>query len=216
MLINLVKKDFILIKKYLLILLIFAAVAPIYISSQLRLYDGGLISFLLTVLLVEYILFGTVSRLEDKYKGSALICATPYTRKEFVKAKYLFLFIIFISIAVIRIMISLIMPSSIEKLNINAFEITFLLTSIIFGILIPVQFKFGYEKTKLIWFFMMFIPPFVFPTLMKAIQVSRPISFTITLPFPQMIQDWVPFFISLVIVLISMVISLKIYAKKDL
>lgn len=92
MLINLVMKDFLLVKKYFLILLVFAAIAPIYLSSQLQLNDGGLVSFLLTVILMEYILFGTVSKFEDQYKGAALLCATPYTRSAFVKAKYLFSF----------------------------------------------------------------------------------------------------------------------------
>ncbi|PGQ84049.1 ABC transporter permease, partial [Bacillus anthracis] len=34
--------------------------------------------------------------------------------------------------------------------------------------------------------------------------------------FPQIIQDWMLCFISLVINLVSMIISLKIYAQKDL
>ncbi|MGG2091709.1 ABC-2 transporter permease [Bacillus sp. S13(2024)] len=215
MLINLVIKDLMLVKKYLLVLLVFAVIAPIYISSQLELSDDGLVSFLLTVLLLEYILFGTVSKSEDKYKGAAYLCATPYTRNAFVKAKYLFIFVIFICSVIIHIITSVIVPSAIEKLNINALGITCLILSIIFGVLIPVQFKFGYDKTKLISFFIIFLTPFVFPTLIKWFQSSH-ISFTITFPFSQTIQAWIPCFISLVIGFISMIISLKIYAKKDL
>ncbi|MDZ5609404.1 ABC-2 transporter permease [Bacillus pseudomycoides] len=213
MLINLVKKDLMLVKKSFFVLLIFAAIAPIYLSSQLKFNDGGLVSFLLTVILVEYILFGTISRSEDTYKGAAYLCATPYTRNTFVKAKYLFIFVIFICIAIIRILTSIIIPSGIEKLSLHALGITFLILSILFGTLIPVQFKFGYDKTKLISFFIIFFISFTFPTLVRGIQ-SNPISFSI--PFPQMIQAWIPCFISLVIGFVSMVISLRIYAKKDL
>ncbi|WP_242223523.1 ABC-2 transporter permease [Bacillus cereus group sp. BfR-BA-01380] len=211
MLINLVIKDFMLIKKYCFVLFVFTAIAPIYISSQIG--DGGLVSFLLTTILVEYILFGTVSKFEDKYKGAALLCATPYTRNAFVKAKYLFIFVIFISIVMIHIISSIIVPSGIETLNIHTLGITFLILSILFGTLIPVQFKFGYDKTKLISFFVIFLTPFLLPTLIKGVQ-SNHISFTITLP--QIIQAWAPCFISLVIGVVSMIISLNIYAKKDL
>ncbi|MBE5105480.1 ABC-2 transporter permease [Bacillus thuringiensis] len=215
MLINLVMKDFMLVKKYFLILLVFAAIAPIYVSTQIQLNDGGLVGFLLTVLLMEHILFGTISKFEDQYKGAALLCATPYTRNAFVKAKYLFLFVIFICVSLIRIITSIIIPSDIEKLSVNALGITFLIFSILFGILLPVQFKFGYDKTKIISFFAVFLIPFVAPTLIKGVQ-SIHIDFTITFPFPQIMQEWMPCFISLVISLFSMIISLKIYAKKDL
>ncbi|WP_276917536.1 ABC-2 transporter permease [Aneurinibacillus aneurinilyticus] len=215
MLINLVLKDLMLVKKYLFVLLVFAAIGPIYISSKVDFNNGGLVGFLLTVLLLEYILFGMVSKFEDKYKGAALLCATPYTRNSFVKAKYLFIFVIFICSVIIHIITSVIMPSGIEKLNITTLGITFLILSIIFGILIPVQFKFGYDKTKLISFFTIFLIPFVFPTVIGWFQ-SNHISFAITFPFPEIIQAWIPCFLALVIGCVSMVISLKIYAKKDL
>ncbi|WP_243526984.1 ABC-2 transporter permease [Bacillus pseudomycoides] len=211
MLINLVMKDFMLVKKHFLILLVFAAIAPIYVSTQLQLNDGGLVGFLLTVILMEQILFGTISKFEDQYKGAALLCATPYTRNAFVKAKYLFLFVIFICVSIIRIITTIIIPSGIEKLSINALGITFLIVSILFGILLPVQFKFGYDKTKIITFFTVFLIPFVAPTLIKG-----HFDFTITFPFPPIVLAWMPCFISIVISLISMMISLKIYAKKDL
>ncbi|MFB6587818.1 ABC-2 transporter permease [Bacillus thuringiensis] len=204
-----------LVKKYFLILLVFAASAPIYLSTQLQLNDGGLVSFLLTVILMEYILFGTVSKFEDQYKGAALLCATPYTRSAFVKAKYLFLFVIFICASIIRVIISLIAPSGIENLSTNALGITFLTLSILFGILFPVQFKFGYDKTKIISLLTAFLIPFVAPTLIRGLQSSH-INFKIIFPFSPTVLTWMPCFISIVIGLISMLLSLKIYAKKDL
>ncbi|PER54717.1 ABC transporter permease [Bacillus thuringiensis] len=215
MLINLVKKDFMLVKKYFLILLVFAAIAPIYLSTQLQLNDGGLVSFLLTVILMEYILFRTVSKFEDQYKGAALLCATPYTRSAFVKAKYLFLFVIFICASIIRVIISIIAPSGIENLSTSALGITFLTLSILFGILLPVQFKFGYDKTKIISLLTAFLIPFVAPTLIRGLQSSH-INFKIIFPFSPTVLTWMPCIISIVIGLISMLLSLKIYAKKDL
>lgn len=215
MLINLVVKDILLVKRYFFILLIFAAIAPIYLSTQLHLNDGGLIGFLLTVVFMEHILFGTISKFEDQYKGAALLCATPYTRSAFVKAKYLFLLVVFLCASIIRMIISIIIPSGIENLSINALGITFLVVSILFGILLPFQFKFGFDKTKMISFIVVFLTPFVAPTLIKEIQLSH-LNFTLPLPFPSIIMAWMPCLISIVISIISMIISLKIYAKKDL
>ncbi|TKI84340.1 ABC-2 transporter permease [Bacillus mycoides] len=215
MLINLVVKDILLVKKYFSILLVFAAIVPIYLSTQLKLNDGGLIGFLLTVVFMEHILFGTISKFEDQYKGAALLCATPYTRSAFVKAKYLFLLVVFLCASIIRMITSIIMPSGIENLSINALGITFLVVSILFGILLPIQFKFGFDKTRMISFIVVFLIPFVAPTLIKEIQLSH-LNFTLPLPFPSIIMVWMPCLISIVISIISMIISLKIYAKKDL
>ncbi|MEV2281658.1 ABC-2 transporter permease [Paenibacillus larvae] len=215
MLINIVKKDLILVKKYLFIMLIFTTAAPLYLSSKLEFSSSGFIGFLLTVIIMEYILFMYVSKFEDKYKGAALICATPYTRNAFVKAKYLFIFVLFICSVIIHIITVSIAPSSMERLNIHTFGITFLVLSIFFGILIPVQFKFGYDKTRLISFVFVFLTPFILPVLIKWLQ-SHPVSLNTTLPFPQAIRAWVPCLISFVIGFISMFVSLKIYAKKDL
>ncbi|MBT2201014.1 ABC-2 transporter permease [Bacillus bombysepticus] len=215
MLINLVVKDIMLVKKYFSILLVFAAIAPIYLSTQLKLNDGGLIGFLLTVVFMEHILFGTISKFEDQYKGATLLCATPYTRSAFVKAKYLFLLVVFLCASIIRMITSIIIPSGIENLSINALGITFLVVSTLFGILLPFQFKFGFDKTRMISFIVVFLTPFVAPTLIKEIQLSH-LNFTLPLPFPSIIMAWIPCLISIVISIISMIISLKIYAKKDL
>ncbi|HDR7891086.1 TPA: ABC-2 transporter permease [Bacillus toyonensis] len=215
MLINLVVKDILLVKKYFSILLVFAAIAPIYLSTQLQLNDGGLIGFLLTVVFMEHILFSTISKFEDQYKGAALLCATPYTRSAFVKAKYLFLLVVFLCASIIRMITSIIMPSDIENLSINALGITFLVVSILFGILLPFQFEFGFDKTRMISFIVVFLIPFVAPTLIKEIQLSH-LNFTLPLPFPSIIMIWMPFLISIVISIISMIISLKVFATKEL
>ncbi|PES73194.1 ABC transporter permease [Bacillus cereus] len=204
-----------LVKKYFFIILVFVAITPIYLSTQLQLNDGGLIGFLLTVVFMEHILFGIISKFEDQYKGASLLCATPYTRSAFIKAKYLFLFVVFLCASIIRMITSIIMPSGIEHLSVSALGTTFLVVSILFGVLLPFQFKFGFDKTKIISFIVVFLIPFVAPTLIKEIQLSH-LNFTLPLPFPSIIMVWVPCFISIAISLISMIISLKIYAKKDL
>lgn len=215
MLINLVRKDLIIAKKYLLIMLVFAVVGPIFISSKLNFPNAGFISFLLTVLFVEYIMFNSVSLVEDKYKGSALLCATPYTRTTLVQSKYLFVFVLFIISLMIYTITSLIEPLGLEKLNVYAVGISLLTLSIFFGILIPLQFKFGYEKTKYIFFGVVFLTPFILPYVAQFFQ-SHNINLIFTRSIPSIIKEWLPYFISLMMGIISMMISSRIYAKKNL
>lgn len=95
MLLHIVKKDFILAKKNLLIMLVSAVVNPLFIYSRLRFTSASFASFLITVLFIEYNLFNMVAMQEDKYKGSVLLCTTPYTRNSVIKTKYLFILVIF-------------------------------------------------------------------------------------------------------------------------
>ncbi|MGX1983640.1 ABC-2 transporter permease [Thermolongibacillus altinsuensis] len=213
---HLVKKDLILAKKYLLVMLIFAIVAPIFINSKLGLSNGSFISFLTTVLFVEYILFNMISFQEDKYKGAALLCTTPYTRNGVIKAKYVFILVIFIACFLLYNLAAVIGASyGLTRLSIYSVGVALLIISVFFGILIPVQTKFGYEKTKYIFLIMIFLTPFTLPTIIEWYQ-SIDININIDLPIPQSIKDWIPFAIAVLMGLISMIISIRIYSRKNL
>lgn len=215
MLFHLVKKDFILAKKYLLFILMAAIGMPVFIHTRIGYMSGGFLDFVITVLLVVYLLFNTVSMAEDKYRGAALLCATPYTRNAVVKAKYLFILIVFLCCYILYAIIAWIVPIDMKMLDISTVGISLLVTAMYFGVMIPVQYRFGYEKTKYISNSLIFITPFVFPTIIKQLQ-SNNIHLRITLPFPQMMQDLIPCFIALVMGFISMMISVSIYSKKNL
>ncbi|MFJ7929084.1 ABC-2 transporter permease [Peribacillus sp. NPDC096448] len=216
MLFHLVKKDFILVKKYLLFMLVFAVVGPIFIYSKLGFDNGSFTSFLITVLFTEYILFNMVSMQEDKYRGSALLCTTPHTRNGVIKAKYLFVLVIFIGCFLLFNLAAAIGSSTgLARLNINSIGIALLIISVFFGILIPIQTKFGYEKTKYIFFILIFLTPFILPTIIEWYQ-SMNFNINFHLPLPQTVMVWMPFVISIFIILISMIISIKIFSKKNL
>lgn len=216
MLFYLVKKDFILAKKYLLFMLIFAVVGPIFIYSRLGFSNGSFISFLITSLFVEYILFNMVSMQEDKYRGSALLCTTPHTRNGVIKAKYLFVLVIFIGCFLLFNLAAAIGSSTgLTRLNIYSIGIALLIISVFFGILIPIQTKFGYEKTKYIFFIIIFLTPFILPAIIEWYQsINFNINFNI--PILQVVNGWIPFVISILMGLISMIISIRIFSKKNL
>lgn len=213
MLFNLVKKDFILVKKYLVVMFIFTVVAPIWLKISLG--NVGFVGFFIIVLLLEYMLFNSVTMLEDKYKGSALLCTTPYTRKALVKAKYIFILAIFICTYIIYTITAIVAPIGIDRLNIFTFGMSLLIITIYFGIIIPMQYKFGYEKIRYISFAIIFISPFAVPNIVKWL-VSKNISFQIIIAFPQVIQNLLPYFLAVVIGIISMILSINIYSKKNL
>lgn len=215
MLLNLVKKDLLLAKNYLIFMILLAIGGPIFIEMKIGSMSGGFISFFIIVLFVEYMLFSTVSLAEDKYKGASLLCATPYTRNALVKARYLFVLLIFICCYIIYTMTAVLAPVHLEMLNISAFGVSFLFLTIYFGVVIPAQYRFGYEKIKYISFFIIFLSPFILPGIAEWWH-SNNISLQITFPYPQIIQDLVPSAIALVIGFVSMLISINIYSRKDL
>lgn len=215
MLINLVKKDLILTKKYLLFMLLFAAIGPLFLSYRMQLHDSGSISFLVTVLFMEFILFNSVSVSEEKYKGASLLCATPYTRNALVQAKYLLICTIFVIAFVIYTITSFVVPQVLSRLSPVGVGTALLLVSLYFSVFIPMQYKYGYEKTKFISMMIIFVTPFIVPVVMKWYQ-SRPASLSITLPLPHVIQQWMPCILAFVIGIVSMEVSMRIYARKNL
>lgn len=215
MLFNLVRKDFLLAKKYLLFSIIFSVISPIFITIKINSSSQGFWGFLITVIFLEYMLFNTVSMSEDKYKGAMLICTTPYTRSALVKAKYIFILMIFICTYIIYTITALAVPIDINQLNIFNLGISFLIVTIYFGITIPIQYKFGYEKIRYATFTFMFILPFVLPNIVNWFQ-SNHIIYSNIIPFSQIAQTLICYLFSVAIGFISMILSIHIYSKKDL
>lgn len=214
MLLNLVKKDFILAKKYWVLMVVFSIGAPVYVEIQTHSMIGGL-GFLITVLFAEYMIFNSVSMSEEKYKGAAFLSATPYTRSELVKAKYLLIASVFVGCYILYTITSLLIPIYVAMLSLLSLGISFLIVAVYFGIIIPLQYQFGYEKVRYISFFTIFLVPFLFPYLWKWIQ-SNNIDWETILLFPSFIQEIIPFLLALIIGLISMLVSMCIYSQKDL
>ena len=157
--------------------------------------------------------FLPVSVAEEKYKGYTLLCATPYTRNTLVKAKYLFCFVIFIFTYIIYIITASVVPLGIDKVNVFTLGLSLLFITIIWGIIIPAQYQFGYEKTKYTSIIIIFISIFAVPNIVKRLNFEN---IRIHVSLPGVIQNLLPYFLVLLIVFISMTVSLNIYSKKDL
>ena len=218
MLLHLVKKDFLLIKKYLLLLVILPFVVPLLIMIQASHLTQvsqflGLIAFVLSVIFSVFMLYQYVLMAEVKYpKAEALLCSTPYSRSTLVKARYTFLLLIFTYCCVTYNVLALLI-AKIEYLTPSSYLISLLISVILFGIYTPVQYKLGFEKTK--YFFMIVImgSPFLLTLLIK---VNIKVDFTGFSAMPMFVQYLIPIVAIIAILFISMNISIKIYSKKEL
>lgn len=212
---NLLKKDFIMIRNFWPFFIMFSILGPIFINYQTRGFDSSFISFIITILFLEFILYGSVSRLEEKNKGCILLTTIPYSRSQIVKSKYLFISSIFIITYVLYILAALITPIEMNFLSINSILISFLVIAIFFGVYIPIQYKYGTEKTKYISSCFVLISPLSLPAILKWIQ-SKHIHLNIINRVPNMIKYIILIILSLAILAISIKISINIYSKKDL
>lgn len=100
-------------------------------------------------------------------------------------------------------------------LSINSILISFLVIAIFFGVYIPIQYKYGTEKTKYISSCFVLISPLSLPAIVKWIQ-SKHIHLNIINRVPNMIKYIILIILSLAILAISIKISINIYSKKDL
>lgn len=214
MLFNLLKKDFILTKKYLIYLLIYAAVMPV-VFTKTDAQVKGTSTFIYIAMLLEYMMLSTVWTSEEKNKGSMLLCTTPYTRKSLVKEKYLFVLAVFMLNFIIYTAITLFLPIGMEKLSILGFGIALLLSAIVFGIYIPILYKFGLQKSRYIGMIILFATIFGSPKLLSWMSLNH-ISINFNISNISMILNSIIYLLALSIGLISMYISIGVYAKKDL
>ena len=90
MLFALLKKDFLIVKKYVLIMLVVIALIPPVMRWRTPEFTG-VFGFILSVIFGIFILLQYVSLKEYQFpKAATLLCATPFSRKAIVSSKYIF------------------------------------------------------------------------------------------------------------------------------
>ena len=96
MLIHLVRKDFLIVKKYVLLMLAVCVIIPPFMMWRTDAAYVGAMSFVLSAIFSVFMLLQYVSSKENQYaKASTLLCATPYPRKLIVLSKYVFCLLIY-------------------------------------------------------------------------------------------------------------------------
>lgn len=212
MLFHLIKKDFMIVKKYVLLMMVVAILIPPFMLWRIPEY-AGFVSLLLSEIFAIFMLLQYVSLKEIKYpKASTLLCATPYPRKVLVQSKYGFCIFIYAICCVIYWIETLVFPD-LGKFSFGMAVIVFFVISIFLGIYLPVQFKLGYEKTKFFFVVIIMASPFLIPQLVK---LNGIFDFSAISVIPSATLYGILALLSLIILILSMLISTKIYSQADL
>lgn len=211
MLIHLVKKDVLIAKKYIFLVLCIVIGIPLFVSWRSPQFSQTL-GFTLAVIFSEFMLCQNISLKENQYsKASALLCSTPYPRRGLVQSKYILFVLVFLYCTFVYWIENLIFPQ-IGDFNATYILSVFLVSCLIYGVYLPVQYKLGYEKTKLFFMVIIMASPFVLPAITKYGNLDL---FAIT-HVPTGVFNTVISLISLLILVVSMHVSIKIFQKKEL
>ena len=147
MLFHLIKKDFLIVKKYVLIVLVAAILIPPVMRWRTPEF-AGTFGFILSVIFSVFMLLQYVSLKEYQFpKATTLLCATPFSRSMMVLSKYIFCIAIYVACCIIFGIETLLIPG-LGTSGIALFILMFFVTSVFIGIYLPIQYKLGYEKTK--------------------------------------------------------------------
>lgn len=210
MLLQLVKKEFLIVKKYVLLMAAVCILFPIFLLWCMPEFAGifgfGIVTVFSILMLLQY-----VSLKETQYpKASTLLCALPFSRKNIVLSRYIFCIAIYFACCLIFGIEALLFPT-LQSVSYRVPIVLFLLVSLCLSIYLPIQYKVGYEKTKLFFTVLIMATPVGFAQLMKN---------GINLKFLSNIHPALlllgSLIISALLLIISSIVSIKIYRKTEL
>lgn len=211
MLFNLIKKDILIVKKYVLIMLVAAVLIPPFMLWRAPEYTGVL-GFMLSVIFCVFMLLQYVSLKEYQFpKAATLLCAAPFSRKMMVLSKYVFCMAVYVACCIIYAIETLAIPG-LGTADATLFLLMFLMTSVFIGVYLPVQYKLGYEKTRFAFVVVIMASPFILPQLMKMENVGLGFLSRIS---PLLVYGSILLF-SCVVLIISVILSMKFYCETDL
>lgn len=156
-----IKKDFMLLKKYVLfiIVIMFALPAALAAKSNEVNMVRSTLAFAFEVIYSEFLICRYLAMKEYQYpKTAGFLCTLPYTRNMQVASKYLLYFIVFAFCCAAYWIDTLFVPNLIRLSSDLVIPVLFAV-SILYSIYMPVQYKFGYEKSKLIFLLLLIAFP---------------------------------------------------------
>ena len=216
MILQLVKKDFLIAKKLIFIILAIVCIIPLFfLWTAPELAQWGVIPFLYMVILGELIIFQTLSQLEGKNpKAEALLCAAPYPRSAFAAEKYVLFLLIFAYCYFVHT-IEMVLFNRTGLLNLPMILAVLLLAVIIFCVYLPFEFKYGFIKAR--FFYMIIILVLSMgPSLFTGIFPDFTVDLSVFASIPSFVLCLALAAASIVIFGISLAISIGIYEKKEL
>ncbi len=214
MLMQLVRKDFLIVKKYVFFMMLLAVAVPLFVAWK-QPEITGIISFVYTVVLTELIICQGVSQEESKFpKAAALLCSVPYKRSAIVKAKYVFFLLLYAYCWAVYTVMALLVPG-VGAIDLTVVLSVLLVGMILYGIYLPLYFKYGVEKTRFFFMICIFAISFGMPIFYNYF-TSLHIDFSMLASIPAAVINLILLILFAVTLGVSMTISIRIYSKKEL
>lgn len=211
MLFSLVKKDFLIVKRIFLLVLMGVAIIPPFMLWQVPELTSVL-GFIFSVLFAVFMLMQFVSIKEHQFpKAATLLCATPFPRKMMVLSKYIFCIVIYMIGSGVFWIETFIIPG-LGTLSIRMFTFSFLATSVFISIYFPVLYKLGFEKTNYLLGVLIITSPMYLPKLISTEDLNMG---SLAMLPPVLIYGGIVL-LSFGVLAISASLSIKIYNKADL
>ena len=213
MILQLLKKDCIIAKNYVAAVILIGVGLPVLLVwKQPQMLEVFALPGAVFISSVAFNL--AVSEKENMYpKATALLCATPYNRGKLVEEKYLLYFLIYLFCCVVFRIEMQVIPQLAAVDFVRSAVIVFWIQVICMGIFLPIQYRFGYEKTKLFAMLLVVAGP-----VLMSVANSVVVPVTVTQSFcgvsgVMYIVLWV---IGGALWLFSMFVSKKIFSSIDL
>lgn len=214
MLFHLLKKDVLIAKKYIIAAITIVIIMPAYILFNIPDFHS-FVPFLYMIIIGEMFTIQTISQEESKYpKAITLLCATPYSRRAFIQAKYLFYPIMFLYCLLVFIVIGKIFFGTL-LINLTSILISLFLSVLLFAIYMPIDIKYGSVKSRFIYMIAIFVLSFA-PGLVLGIFKKTDFNINFVNSIPIGVVNVILFFLSVAVFFISMSISNKIFCEKEL
>ena len=211
MLLSLVKKDFILVKKYALFMAAFCFLLPDFFLSRLPEFAGSLTFFISVVYTIFLLLQYVFLKEYQSPKAALLLCASPYPRRLMVLGKYVFCLVLYAASSLIYWINTQIFPE-LGGFHWEMAVLIFFMVTIFYSLYIPLEYRLGFESTKVITMFIIMACPFAAPFIL---QKGAVIQGYIGL-LPPMLFYGALLFVSLTALVISACLSVCFYEHADL
>lgn len=213
MILQLLKKDCIIAKNYVAAVILIGIGLPVLLVwRQPQMLEVFALPGTVFISSVAFNL--AVSEKENMYpKATALLCATPYNRGKLVEEKYLLYFLIYLYCCAVFWIEMQVIPELAAIDFVRSVVIVFWIQVICMGIFLPIQYRFGYEKTKLLAMLLVVAGPLLMSVANSIVVPATVTQLFSAIPGAMYVVLWV---VGGALWLFSMFVSKKIFSSIDL
>ncbi|MBU3111199.1 ABC-2 transporter permease [Clostridium lacusfryxellense] len=219
---NLIIKDILIQKKMLVYSLLYTIFAALTLSSM---GPSGLALYVLSPTVTTYLFITTAVTYDDKNKSQIVLISLPIKRDDIVFSKYISTFVFGAFGIIYSILIGFIgkiigLPMFTRSISLLDIVLVLSFICIFSSIFFPVYFKFGDAKMK-IFTFIIFMAIFFVPSLAFDYITSNPDNILVhKLNYfinntSSLTQNSLALMVGLIFLLISLMISIRIYNNKE-